>query len=692
MCGPTRPIPASWPVGDPYLPQAEAGLPALTYKQVFTDAAAPDADRAGARQQPRPDDRGAPNIAAAREQYHIQRAQPAADAQRQRRRDASPATRQGRQRAISGGLSTSRASSSTCSAALRSLTHVQLKRYLATEAGARATRLTLVADIANAWLDHAADSSLLIVSPQQTAESAQKSVRLTRLRLEGGIAPRTDLGQAEQILASAQADLARQRTAVAQDVNALQLLVGAPIAPALLAGRSTRRSARSRRFPPASIPTCCCAGPTFSRPSIELRAANANIGAARAALFPRITLTGLLGFASSALPKPVHRRRLRLERGGGCDLHDLPGRRRPRERPAHPSRSAMPPRDVPGHDPVRVPRGRRRAGPPRHDQRRDRRAAAAAGRHRRRLSADRGSLQRRNRPLPDRARRAAFLLCRPADAGEHQAHRGAEHHRDCIRRSAAMRCSGTRSASAARRYRQANAVLRRSAARTIRQARPAARSSRANARPYNRRRYAAAPRRDASSAACSAIARSFGGSSGAMLRQHQARLRFSPSRWAIFPSLRSLTNAGVNRRRRLRDLRRRGRNCSNQPETASGWVRAMHKASISAGDRNSSPPGSHAWQSRSAPNQCSARSRISCGSGWIECVSPFEREDQRESGVEMRADADRIGQDRQIVAAAARRRRARAAPAPPPSARAAASLRGGDRAAMPSRKAARTRG
>ena len=55
--------------------------------------------------------------------------------------------------------------------------------------------------------------------------------------------------------------------------------------------------------------------------------------------------------------------------------------------------------------------------------------------------------------------------------------------------------------------------------------------------------------------------------------------------------------------RGLARLPMRGRNCSNQPGNRSGCVRAMHSASISAGERNSSPPGSHAWQSRSAPNQ-----------------------------------------------------------------------------------------
>src|SRR5204862_8336645 len=67
---------------------------------------------------------------------------------------------------------------------LRSLTHAQLQQYFATEAGARATRLTLVSDIANAWLDFATDSSLLAIA-QQTTTSAQQSVRLTSLRLNG---------------------------------------------------------------------------------------------------------------------------------------------------------------------------------------------------------------------------------------------------------------------------------------------------------------------------------------------------------------------------------------------------------------------------------------------------------------------------------------------------------------------------
>ena len=252
----------------------------------------------------------AANIAAAREQYRIQRASqfPTLDA-------SAGATVSGSRENGSSGSSGNSGSDVSADynaglsvpsfeldlfGRLRSLTHVQLEHYFATEAGARATRLTLVGDIATAWLTHAADDSLLKIA-EQTAASAQKSVQLTRLRLNGGIAPRTDLRQAEQILDQAQADLARQRTAVAQDVNALQLLVGAPIAPNLLAGSIDEAFGTVVALPAGVDSYVLLRRPDVLQSEYELRAANAQIGAARAALFPRITLTGLLGFASSAL-------------------------------------------------------------------------------------------------------------------------------------------------------------------------------------------------------------------------------------------------------------------------------------------------------------------------------------------------------------------------------------------------------
>jgi multidrug efflux system outer membrane protein len=311
-------IPPSWPAGDAALRQSEASLPALTYRDIFRDprlqtliaeALANNRDLMIA----------ASNIAAAREQYNIQRANlfPQLDANAGvtvsgNRSSSSNGSGSGGNGSGSGGSSSSGTKANyqiglsvpsweiDLFGRIRSQTHAQLELYFATEAAARATRLTLVANIANAWLDYAADSSLLLVS-QQTVDTAQKSVRLTRLRLEGGIAPRTDLSQAEEILSQAQANLAQQRTQLAQDVNALQLLVGEPIAPALLPASIDQALPTIGELPAGLNSYILLRRPDVLQAEYQLRAANADIGAARAALFPRITLTGLLGFASSAL-------------------------------------------------------------------------------------------------------------------------------------------------------------------------------------------------------------------------------------------------------------------------------------------------------------------------------------------------------------------------------------------------------
>ena len=85
----------------------------------------------------------------------------------------------------------------------------------------------------DAWLSYAADNSLLSIA-KRTADAARESMRLTNRRLQGGVAPRSDVRQAEIVLRTAEADVAEQTTAVAQDLNALQLLTGAPVDPANL--------------------------------------------------------------------------------------------------------------------------------------------------------------------------------------------------------------------------------------------------------------------------------------------------------------------------------------------------------------------------------------------------------------------------------------------------------------------------
>jgi multidrug efflux system outer membrane protein len=315
---PDTAVPPSWPVGDAYLKQSEAGLPAVTYKDIFRDVRLQTLI-SQALVNNRNLMAAAANIAAAREQYRIQRAQ-----QFPQLIGALSTTVTG-ERSNSESSSTptptpSPGSSSSSSKVvadyqaglqvpsfeldlfgrLRSLTHAQLEQYFATEAGARATRLTLVGDIADAWLTYASDLSLLRIA-RETTISAERSVRLTRARLEGGIAPRTDLSAALQILEQANADLAQQKTFVAQDINALQLLIGAPIDPSLLPRSIDEAAATIAELPAGLSSDILLRRPDVLQAEYLLRSANANIGAARAALFPRITLTSLLGFASSAL-------------------------------------------------------------------------------------------------------------------------------------------------------------------------------------------------------------------------------------------------------------------------------------------------------------------------------------------------------------------------------------------------------
>ncbi len=295
---PSPAIPASWPTGDAYLRQSEAALPAVTYRDIFRDPRL-QALIGQALTNNRDLMVAAANIAAARAQYRIQRANQFPTVNAAAGVTATGEKGSGVDADYQAGLSIP-SFELDLFGRLRSLSHVQLQRYFASEAAARSTRLALVSDIARAWLTYASDSSLLLIS-RQTAANAEKSVRLTNARLKGGIAPRTDLRQAEEVLTAAEADLARQRTALAQDVNLLQLLVGAPIPSKLLPGSIDEAAPTVAELPAGLDSYVLLRRPDVLEAEYQLRAANAQIGAARAALFPRISLTGLLGFASSAL-------------------------------------------------------------------------------------------------------------------------------------------------------------------------------------------------------------------------------------------------------------------------------------------------------------------------------------------------------------------------------------------------------
>ncbi|MCW5632084.1 MAG: efflux transporter outer membrane subunit [Rubrivivax sp.] len=167
----------------------------------------------------------------------------------------------------------------------------------ASEEGRRAARVALVASVAQAWLALCADDELLEIA-RNTVTSREQSLQLTQLRYQHGTASELDLRQAQSLAASAQAALAQFTRQRELDLNALTLLVGQPQAV------TTLPRIRSLAF--AEVPTGLPSEVLLQRPDVRqaehlLVAANANIGAARAAYWPRISLTGSLGTASTQL-------------------------------------------------------------------------------------------------------------------------------------------------------------------------------------------------------------------------------------------------------------------------------------------------------------------------------------------------------------------------------------------------------
>lgn len=183
---------------------------------------------------------------------------------------------------------------------VRSLGQAALERFLAEEETRRAAHLALVAEVANAYLALAADRELLRLA-QATLENQEAAYRLTQQRHERGAVSGLELRQGRVTVETARTDAARQAGQVAKDANALSLLVGAPVEESLWPTGFTPALAPLDPVP-AGVPSdVLLRRPDVLRAEHALRAANASIGAARAAFFPRITLTGAAGTASDEL-------------------------------------------------------------------------------------------------------------------------------------------------------------------------------------------------------------------------------------------------------------------------------------------------------------------------------------------------------------------------------------------------------
>ncbi len=182
---------------------------------------------------------------------------------------------------------------------IRSLKDRALREFFATEQARRSAQILLISSVANTYLTLAADRENLTLS-ETTMRAQQDSYNLVKRRFDLGLTPEVDVFRARTQVETARGDVARFQQLVAQDENALNLLVGSPVQPSLLPD-ALQNVAAPREVQEGLPSEILLRRPDVLQAEQLLQAAYADIGAARAAFFPRISLTATLGTASSDL-------------------------------------------------------------------------------------------------------------------------------------------------------------------------------------------------------------------------------------------------------------------------------------------------------------------------------------------------------------------------------------------------------
>ena len=183
---------------------------------------------------------------------------------------------------------------------IRSLNHAALQQYFSSAATRKSAQLALVAEVATAYLAVLADQTLLEIT-RETLNNQSDSYALTQRRFDAGTTTELALRQAETTVDSARANLAQYHRQLAQDRDALQLLLGAPIPDDVDFSAGLDRRAVVAELEEGIPSDVLVRRPDVLAAEHLLRAANAQIGAARAAFLPAITLTGSFGSASPEL-------------------------------------------------------------------------------------------------------------------------------------------------------------------------------------------------------------------------------------------------------------------------------------------------------------------------------------------------------------------------------------------------------
>jgi len=183
---------------------------------------------------------------------------------------------------------------------VKSLNQEALETYLATEEAALNTRIALIAETSSAYLTYLADKKLLLLA-KNTCKAQEKTYTVVKMQYEVGSATQLDLAQAATLVESSKASIAQYTRLTAQAKNAIVLIAGTKVDD-LVDGSDTIDNLEFMENLPQGLPSrVLLARPDIRQAEHELKAANADIGAARAALYPKISLTSSLGLASDSL-------------------------------------------------------------------------------------------------------------------------------------------------------------------------------------------------------------------------------------------------------------------------------------------------------------------------------------------------------------------------------------------------------
>ena len=183
---------------------------------------------------------------------------------------------------------------------VRNLTQAQQEQYFAAEENRNAAQVSLIAQIATQWLTMAADQDRLKIA-RDTEKAYGQTVKLTQDRFRIGIASELEVRQASTSYDQARSDIADATTLIAQDQNALNLLAGTTLTADMLPARLEETTPTLANLPSNLPSEVLLRRPDIASAEHQLIAANANIGAARAAFFPNISLTAAFGTISLGL-------------------------------------------------------------------------------------------------------------------------------------------------------------------------------------------------------------------------------------------------------------------------------------------------------------------------------------------------------------------------------------------------------